>query len=198
MNKKLITIVSVLVVLGVLGVFFAYPKFFGDEKKVGEISNSGEDEKVYTNMELGLSFKYPNSYHLEERSEGEPGRLHLALILTEDTEENRDVREGRSPGREGPVSVSIDVYRDELESPSLIEWLKETPASNFNLSDGSFSNTTLYKKEAIRYKYDGLYQAEVVATQNRNYILAVTVNYLTLNDEIRAIFNSVLSSMEFN
>lgn len=152
--------------------------------------------KQYSNDVYGFSFSYPSNYYLDTKKEEEPGRTHLALVLTEDTAENKAVREGTSGPRDGPTSVAVDIYEDTLENPTLIEWLKETPASNFNLSNGKYENVTLAGQPAVKYTWDGLYRGDTEAISYRDYILAVSVTYLTPTDSTKNIFKTVTGTLK--
>lgn len=152
--------------------------------------------KKYQSQTLGFSFEYPKNYYLDEKTESQPGLTHLSLFLSEDTLENKAVREGRAPGREGPTGVSVDIYQDELTSPTLIEWLKDSPASNFTLSKGTFENVTLSGKPAVKYRWDGLYTGDTIAAAHRDYIIAVSVTSLTPTDPTLALFDTVIKSLK--
>lgn len=195
-NKNLILVLVFVVALAGAGFFFFVSK--NKEQAVSIQNTIREESKIqtYSNTEYGVSFVYPKNYYLEEKQEGERGRTHLAIILTEDTEENRLVREGKSPGRDGPMAITFDIYRDTIDNPSLIEWLKETPGSNFSLSNGTFQNTTVSGKPAVSYRWSGLYEADTVATQNRDYIFAGSVMYITKGDAIRGVFDSIIKTVK--
>ncbi len=193
MMKKLIIIIIVAFIA--VGAYL-----YVDTARVNDVEVDGgeillETEKRYTNDQYGFSFIYPTSYFLEERRETEEGNTHLALVLTEDTEENRLVREGKTPAREGPVAIVIDVYDlSKSSAPSLMEWLKDTPASNFHLSDGTFANVTLSGTPAVSYEWDGLYRGRTIAIAREGVILSLTETFTGASDPIRSIFETVHKS----
>lgn len=156
-----------------------------------------EITKKYSNSTYGIAFEYSSRYMVQEQKNDEEGRSHASIVLIEDTPENRAVLAGQSPGREGPVSITIDVYQDPVDSPTLTEWLKETPASNFTLSNGTFSNATLSGKPAVQYHWSGLYEADTIAAAYGHYIVAATVHYIAPEDSIRSVFDGVIKTFAF-
>lgn len=150
-----------------------------------------------TSSPVRISFSYPTTYFLEERELGNGERGHSQIMLTEDTEENRLVREGLSPGRDGPVAISIDVIDNEFEQLSLYDWLLSDNRSNFKLSPtGSVSSTTQSGLPALSYHWSGLYEADSVVFSSTNHIILLTVTYITPEDDIRRIFSeNILNSI---
>src|SRR3989344_7074505 len=75
------------------------------QERISAISgeNAGRDSIIYdidaferyNSARFGISFFYPKGYHLEEREVGDALRYRTTIVLTEDTEENRLVREGK-------------------------------------------------------------------------------------------------------
>lgn len=90
MNRKVIIILGVLLVL--LLMIFGYVL-----QKSGLISGK-IGFKTYRSSDYGLAFDYPRNYFLEKKLIENNGLGFYLLSLTEDTEENRLVREGRRRG----------------------------------------------------------------------------------------------------
>ena len=88
--------------------------------------------KIYRSEILGLTFEYPPTYFLEESNTGTDPVTHTTLVLTQDTAENRATREGNSPGHDGPISISIDIYDNQTAQYTPESWIKMVPASNSN------------------------------------------------------------------
>lgn len=150
---------------------------------------------TYTSEVHGLTFKYPKTYFLEEQEVGNGERSHYVIILTEDTEENKAVREGRAPGREGPVSVSIDIYQNDLDRLSAENWIKTTSDSNYKMSpDGVLTPYSVSGLPGYIYRWSGLYEAVAVAVSNDRFIYAFTSTYITPEDPIREVFDKVVES----
>lgn len=145
--------------------------------------------KTYLNGEAGISFRYPAYYYLEERMPN--GRTEA--ILTEDTEENRLLREGKLPGREGPVSITAGFASS---SPASLEsWVRENSFMNFQLATTEFASTTVTGEPAIAYSSTGLYEADAVVTQKNGNVFYFSVTYIMPNDRIRSDFEELLETI---
>ena len=157
----------------------------------------GEDElrKYYVNEKFGISFRYPGNYFLEEKEVGDGHRYHYLITLTDDTEENRLVREGKSPGREGPVAITFNIYQNNLDMMSPESWLKGTNQSNFKLSDGNYQKTAVAGKEALSYKWSGLYEADALVFSHGDNLISATVTYIEPSEKIRTDFPDIVSSI---
>jgi hypothetical protein len=166
-------------------------------KKAGTAGTANSTVKTYTNDQYGFSFSYPSTYYLETHTESAAKREHFAVVLTEDTKENQDVRNGNTPARDGPVAITLDVYKDPIGNPTLLEWLKDTPGSNFNISNGTYTATKLAGKDAVIYHWSGLYEADTLATQNKDYTFAATVTYIAKADPIVAVYNNLIKTISF-
>lgn len=158
--------------------------------------------KRYQSEEFGFEFYYPKNYFLEEREVGDGHRTHYLIMLTEDTEENRLVREGNPPaggaGREGPIAITIDIYQNNLDQLTLEQWLKETNNSNFKLSpDGKYSYITVAGRKAVLYRWSGLYEADNVAFVKGDNVYSIAVTYIAKEDLIRNDFALLLGSIQF-
>ncbi|MEK7649581.1 MAG: hypothetical protein AAB367_01265 [Patescibacteria group bacterium] len=159
------------------------------------VPDKGVVLRTYQNIERGIAFEYPAKYFLEAKEVGNGERWHFVITLTEDTEENRAVREGRAPGREGPVAISFDFYQNNLDTLSLESWLKSTNASNFKLSDGTYINTMVAGRDAVKYHWSGLYEADNVALATRDAILSIAVTYIDPAESIRQDFENILDTL---
>jgi len=189
MNKKIVLYTILIACLGALVFLFRLDK-------APPINNA--NVKSYSNSAVGLSFTYPQKYYLEEKEVGNGERSHYAIILTEDTEENRLIREGKSPGRDGPIAITVDIYQNNLDKQTIAGWIKNTSESNYKLSNDVLASTTVASQEALSYSFDGLYVADSVVTGFKDSIISFTVTYLNRNDQIRNDFQSVLQSLKFN
>lgn len=150
---------------------------------------------TYTSDAHGLTFSYPNTYYLEEREVGNGERTHYAIVLTEDTEENKAVREGRAPGREGPVAVTVDIYQNNLDRLDAETWIRSTNDSNFKMSpDGELTPYSVSGLPGYIYRWSGLYEAVAVAVSNDRFVYAFTSTYITPQDPIRDVFDTVVES----
>lgn len=166
-----------------------------------QYSGNAQDDNVasYSSSTLRLAFNYPDNYFLEEKDVSTPQRGRYAVILTEDTEENRLVREGKAPGREGPVAITVDVFQNNLEKTIAETWVRSTNDSNYKLSpDGMLTSATVGSKEGVLYSWDGLYGARSVVVADDNFVYMFTVTYLGAEDQIIEDFEQILKTVQFN
>ncbi len=154
-------------------------------------------EKIYVSDDLNLRFEYPPHYFLERKNMTGQARTRTSLILTEDNEENRSRREGQAPAGEGPVSINIDVYPNPT-GQSAESWVKNVDESNYKLSaNGLLTATSVEHKDAISYKWSGLYEADNVVVSTDKFIYSFSVTYTSPEDQIRSDFQSLLKSVSF-
>lgn len=153
--------------------------------------------RQYTNH--GVSFLYPAHYFLEEQVSENVKRTHYSIILTEDTEENKAVREGKAPGREGPTAITIDVFQNDLDYLTAEEWIKHVSSSNYSLSvDSILTPQRVGTISGFAYRWSGLYEAKAVVVANDSFLYSFTATYLTQDDLILKDFGGILESVKFN
>ncbi|MCI0679751.1 hypothetical protein L0Y41_00220 [bacterium] len=196
MKAKSHTIAVVVFAAVLFGILFACVRgaCFGSPADMAE--DETQSWKVYHSDRLGFSFRYPDSYYLLERELGDGHRGRLSLVLTEDTEENRAVREGKSPGREGPVAISFDVYQSPDE-PTISAWVTGNALSNFQLSRGKYEEVAVAGKPALYYSWSGLYEADNYVLMHQDYLLSIVVTYIFPDDLIRRDFEKIIKTLEF-
>lgn len=187
-------IVIILIVLLTGAVWVATQKF---SKPVSTVPVLVDELVQYsTTTPLGLSFSYPSFLFLEERQLGGGERGHMQILLMDDTEENRLLREGKSPPRDGPVTITVDVIDNEFEKLSLEQWILNDSRSNYKLATSPVSSTTVVGLPAISYSATGLYESDAVVVSVGKYIVLFTVTYITKDDVLRQIFkDTVLSTL---
>jgi hypothetical protein len=148
--------------------------------------------KQYSNVAYGISFTYPGGHILTEaeRGNGERGHYSIVLVKKEDvvTPENG----------EGPTAVTVDIYQNTIDKLSLLNWLKNTNASNFKLSDNTFASTTVAGAPAVTYRWSGLYEGETTAFLHEGNIIAVTVTYMNSEDRNIQAYGQILSSLKLS
>jgi len=151
----------------------------------------------YDSAEFGIAFDYPNTYFLEKKNTGSPQRERTTIIITEDTEENRELREGRSGiPREGPVAITVDIFQN-VENLDAEEWVLGMSDSNFKLSNDELVSFTLADKEALSYRWSGLYEGNSVVFVHNGRIIMMSVTFFSPSDEIVRVFESILESIRF-
>ncbi len=150
-------------------------------------------QKEYPTKGIGVEFTYPKNYFYEER-EIQDGNV---VVLTEDSEENRLMRESTSTvAGEGPVAITIARY-DNPEKLELEPWLRVAPQSNFSVSNSIPIPETVGKESGLRYSWSGLYEGESIAVQKDDSIFLFSVTYLTEEDVIRSDFEKILKTISF-
>lgn len=181
MNKIFIAIL-VVVVLGGLAYFM-----FKQTAAPAPTANVN----TYANETYGLTFDYPNYYRVDEREVGNGERGHWSVVLV-------DARLPEPPvGGEGPTTINVDIYQNNLDKQTVEEWVKNTNDSNFKLSpDGKLESFTFGGAPALSYTWDGLYRGETVAVAKGDYIYAFSVTTITPEDEIRRDFYRLLETVD--
>jgi hypothetical protein len=162
--------------------------------KVYEGADTARTMKTYSSSEI--SFEYPALYHLEEKAVTGEQRNYRQIILTEDTEENRLVREGKSPGREGPVAITIDIFPNTLGKQTLMQFVTGESDSNYKLGAGKVSTTTIGSQTGLEYYWSGLYEGRSFVTSNSVNIYHFAVAFMNYDAPIVDDFEAVLSTVE--
>ncbi len=164
----------------------------------GSVVPGMEDWKTYESEKLGLRFSYPQYYFLEAEEAENANRNYAHVTLMEDTEENRLVREGKAPGREGPTTITVSVFQNDLDKQSPADWVRGMSYSNFKLSNGGMlASTTIGGLDGVTYRWSGLYEANAIVLGNERYIYMLTVTYLTPEDRIVEDFGRILPTIKF-
>lgn len=158
-------------------------------------ATSTPDIKTYSSDIFGISFKYPKLYYLEEREVGNAERTHYFIMLSEDTEENRLVREGKSPGREGPTAITLDVFQN-MEQLSPEAFVKNNSNTNYKMGDGVLTPTKVGTRDALSYRWSGLYEGRSVVFMNGPHMFVWSVTWLTPEDRIIKDFDEILKNAE--
>lgn len=189
MNTK--TAIAVVVALVVVGTGF----YFFNRVEAPMLPETGEKAAMlpYKNEAFGLSFQYPSTLYMLERNDiGTPDKPQLALFLAEDTQENRDVLEGRNTTpREGPTGIAITVF----PNPSTLEaseWAKTD--TNWTVANTSAQPIVVNGNEGISYTWSGLYEGRTVVLTKGDKAYVFSVTWLTPEDQIIKDFEMVLNS----
>ncbi len=154
---------------------------------------TGKIEK-YNSRNFGMAFYYSDKYFLEEMVVSDKEKI---VILTEDTEENRLVREGKSPGREGPTAITLRVIKLSNSSTTPLEWAKNNMESNFHLAIGEHHEGKVGKRDSVYYITDGLYVADNIVVLANGRMVHISVTYLTPEDKIRKDLARIIGSIYF-
>ncbi len=153
-----------------------------------------ETMKTYVSEKYGITFQYPSYYFLEERDIDLTRRVHHEIILTEDTEENRAIREGRMVGGEGPVAITIDIFQNNLDKQTAEQFIINTSESNYKLGNGDLASTTKGSVSGMIYDWSGLYEGRSFVVSKPAYVYMFSVTRLNPEDRIVADFEGVLQT----
>lgn len=183
---------TVLIILLVVLLFGAGIWLVTKNAPDGDIGNGGEESgmKAYTNSRLNISFEYPETYELTERTVVPPQGRHSITLIEKGTEPPAGI------ATEGPPAITLDFFDKKTAVQSLGEWAKEQNVSNFNLGAGAFASTTVDGVGAIRYAWDGLYRGETVLFEHDRRIIAASVTYNSPTDNILKDFEDIVRSIE--
>jgi len=155
-----------------------------------------EGMKSYDAPEFGISFDYPSHYMVWEDDMSTAQRGHHHIQLVEDTQENRNLRLGLSPGREGPTAISFEVFQNDVDKTKILDWVKGNSNSNFKLGDGTYEETDIAGAPAIFYRHSGLYEANAFVFAHGSTIIKASVTHFSPEDVIVDDFSTVLSTLE--
>jgi len=185
MNKKLLISVVLIIIVG--GAFlFLYP------------ANDQKNPATYESNEYRLSFSYPQTYFvaLEQNLSGE--REQYAIVLAEDTPEVRELFSNPSFATDGPPTITITVFQNNLDNYTLQSFVEGTDFSNFKLSDGNKTETVVGGEPAWRYRATGLYENENVVVVRPEYVYMFTSFFNSPSDKILKDFDEILKTVEFS
>lgn len=184
MNKTLIAIIGLIVFVGGV-ILYLYP------------TNKEESIISHTSSRYGLSFQYPQNYFvaLEQTFDGE--REQHAIVLAEDTAAVRELFSGQGPATEGPPTITITIFQNNLDRYTLQSFVEGTNFSNFKLSDGKRTEVIVGGETAWHYRATGLYENENVVIVRPDYVYMLTVFYNSPEDQILKDFDAVLKTIVF-
>ena len=100
-------------------------------------------------------------------------------------------------GGEGPTTINLDIYQNNLDNLSIERWIKETSNSNYKLGDGKLTSTSVDGLDALTYNWDGLYQGQTIVFAYKDNIYALSATHMTPNDQILKDFDLVYNTFDF-
>lgn len=162
--------------------------------KIYEGEDTVRSFKTYSSEDI--AFRYPADYYLEEKTINSAQRYHRQIILTEDTEENRLVREGKTGPREGPTAITIDIFQNKIDEMTLIQFVTGTNDSNYKLGSGVVSTTTIGSMPGLEYFWSGLYEGRSFVATDTVDIYHFAVTFMSYEDPIIADFETIISTAE--
>ncbi len=151
-------------------------------------------EEQYSSSTFDVRFVYPDYYVLAEKKTGSAERNQYEVTLTADLE---SARESVSP-TEGPVSIVVSVYQNDLDNLTAEQFIETTSFSNFKQSpDGVITPVQVAGKQAYWYLWDGLYHGESVVVAEGDWIYMFSVTYNSSKDQIWKDYRELLKTVRF-
>lgn len=191
---RILALVCVVAIIGGAFYVMSIPDS-GSSVSVGENETVGETPTTtptYESAQYGISFRYPDTYVLTERDmEGSAQRRHHVITLMDKVAAANIPENG-----EGPTSITVEIFQNDLDKQDVEQWVKGTNNSNFKLSpDGTLSEGQVAGSPSVSYTWDGLYRGESTVFAHSQNIVMASVTYLTPSDQIRADFAAILASI---
>jgi hypothetical protein len=140
----------------------------------------------FSDPEYGISFTYPTTYSATRQYYPD----HYSVVVAD-----KAALAATSTASEGPTAITFDIFKNPRKL-TLRQWVKSNPASNYQLSYGEMASSTEAGKEAVAYRWDGLYRGESYVFTNGNSIMMASVTYMDPKDKIRTDFASMLGSLQ--
>ncbi|HYF28990.1 MAG TPA: hypothetical protein VEA36_01330, partial [Candidatus Paceibacterota bacterium] len=183
-------IVLALLIVGAAAYAFSTRKALSPAEPVNEAPGAVAAMR-YTNFEHDFRFTYPEGYVLTEAERGDAHRGHYQVMLV--AEENAVPPENG----EGPTAITVDVYQNDIDQQPVMNWITTTNIANFKLGDGKLAERRVGGEAAYTNTWSGLYEGKTTTFAHGDDIIAVSVTWLTPEDEILEAYEHVLDSFEF-
>jgi hypothetical protein len=188
MNVRFIILVSLFVLL--LGAAFIYWTPAPAQEPQIQSPPQRESPREYSSDAYGISFYYPQSYVLTEHdAPGSGMRTNHTITLT------RIADLPLPKDGEGPPTITIDIYQNNLDTMTTESWIRNTSASNFKLGDGRLATTTISGLPALSYRWSGLYEGTTIALAQPQWVYVFTVTYLEMGAAIIQDFVAIRDSV---
>lgn len=188
--KKLPIIFGIAILI--LGVVLYYRK----ERSDTDVSKPRPGTERYVSAAYGFSFDYPNTYFLDVYDMDDAEYSHRSIVLTQDNETNRAIREGRLMETESGPSVVIDIFQNNPDNETLDQWMARHAQSNSSILEGAYTKTAIGSVDAFAYSWDGLYRGDSIVFLHKGNIILLSGTYLERTDAIRVVFRDLVDSME--
>jgi hypothetical protein len=193
--KYILSIIAAVIILLVVLIALTSERSKDSQAELG----STQVQSEYTLPKEGLTFSYPG---------GEEG--YVILELTEGLGEPKPVRalrllpasdyldeQSRVAG-EGSPAWLITVYQnDQMLQPA--NWAEKNPLiSNISLALGSLTETTVGGANAVTYRTDGLYPAQVYVVAHASLIYVVNVSFMDEQSRTYVDYKAWIDSFTFS
>lgn len=157
-----------------------------------------EIKQGYEFSDFGMTFSYPENYFVafEKNLDGE--REQHAVVLAEDTPANRALFSDSNSATEGPPTITITIFQNNLDNYTLQSFVEGTNFSNFKMSDGKKTEITVGGEPAWRYHATGLYENDNVVVVRPDYVYMFTAFFGAPTDRILDDFDALLETVMFS
>jgi hypothetical protein len=176
-KENIVIPVVVVVVIGLLVWVLGYN---------GEKVMSG---KSYSNDTYGIAFNYPDNYVQTEKYVADPSTPHNAIVLYD------SANLPAPTNGEGPTAIVFDFYSNSLSKTPLEKWVRNSPASNFNLGNKFLIQTRVAETPAVTYNWDGLYSGKSIVFEHKGFIVHASVTYMSETDKIKTDFDNLIANL---
>ncbi len=178
--------IGFLVVIILVGGFFLLRNTNSTQVPQENISHEGR----YSNATYDISFTYPDSYTITEAdaSENEMRKRHAITLI-------RKTDLPVPQGGEGPTSITIEMYQNNLDKQTTEQWILNSKESNFKLSNGVMATTTIDGLPARSYRWSGLYEGTTIVSAQSNWVYVFSVTYLEMGSDIVQDFVKIKESI---
>jgi len=187
------TIIFLLVCIAAVAYGIAKPETPPQSEPTTETPTETSGTQTYTNAKYGISFRYPDAYEVREQlAPGSALRERYSIVL---------IRKADLPlptAGEGPPTITIDIYQNNLDNQTTESWIRGTNESNFKLGEGVLSSTTISGKPALSYRWSGLYEGTTIVRAEPNWIYAFSVTYLEMGADIVQDFVAIRDSVRIS
>lgn len=161
-------------------------------------SDVPKESNLYMSEASGIEFSYPARYFIAHESSVTGERNQRAIVLAEDTAENRSLFSDPNSATEGPPTITIMLFQNNLDNYSAQSFVESNSFSNFKLSDGKTTDIIVGGGTGLRYDATGLYENKNVVVARPDYVYMFTVFFNAPTDQIIADFDSILKSVKFS
>lgn len=191
METKSHTIIKTVIALVVLGGFY----FIGASYPPKQVQEKKQSMVLFTSPTGAVSFEHPSGYYVFEKEVGTPVVPQTAIVLVEDTEENRAlVANITDDVREWPTMITIDAYPNPKGSSPEVWAQQET---TWKLSDKILTPLTVNGIPAVRYTWSGLYEGISTILTSPTHAYVASVTWMTTEDQILKDYEMILFTLKF-
>lgn len=200
---KYIVILAIPLIL--IGGFFALNSYIYQEKQADDEEvaiDATQDYQTYTNTTSGIMFEYktaPDGYVVDDLSSfigiEDTSVIQVLRVMNEREKIELENSEG---GREGPPVITVMVFENNMKQTAS-QWVDATPRySNIQLALGEVDRDAVVAgANAVRYRTDGLYQADNVVVAHGAYMYHFIGAFLEEDSIIHQDFKKLVDSVTF-